>query len=508
MYRYLLTCLRHISFTRERDIRSAFFPVKGHIKTRNSRAMDNAAFRKLVADRTRPKSTKEIAREAVEDEFKRKGRDTKRGRRDGYDSDSDGGGDEKKKKGKYGKHQQDEEDELYTQEKKKKQKQQDLYRDRAKERREGNENEYASSSKLLQDIQQAAAEGDTDAATLSKYLGGDEAHTHLVKGLDVALARKIKREMGKAFERKTLGPKNDVEEEDLEKVLVNAQQLSRKPETKFVKNIEEAKAFLLSCQPSTPLGKCVLAYLHSAHRAQHRQDLVDISAAGLALHRTSTIFSTLSDPLNVLTAWEIPQEVTQAAVNDANANQRRIPLNQELIQQIQEALGRKERKVTPVKSKLVLEAPVSNSNSDDDDIFADAGRYVPPTKPSAAAGQMVAKGLIFSNLLIERQEQKEEPIKRLPTLLRPVIAPLNNVIDRDVLGARSTKPIPVHQGVGIASYQGDYGEEMDTDFTGRDDDEEDEANTKNTKRGDSTDAAREYGRKQKKTKPPSNEETL
>ena len=30
---------------------------------------------------------------------------------------------------------------------------------------------------------------------LSKHLGGDEAHTHLVKGLDVALARSVKSQM-------------------------------------------------------------------------------------------------------------------------------------------------------------------------------------------------------------------------------------------------------------------------------------------------------------------------
>jgi hypothetical protein len=46
----------------------------------------------------------------------------------------------------------------------------------------------------LQDIQQAADEGDTDAATLSKYFGEYQANTHLVKGLDVAFAHTIKRD--------------------------------------------------------------------------------------------------------------------------------------------------------------------------------------------------------------------------------------------------------------------------------------------------------------------------
>jgi hypothetical protein len=57
------------------------------------------------------------------------------------------------------------------------------YRDRAKERRSGALNPDYKASRKLDDV---AKEVDKE---MSKYLGGDEQHTHLVKGLDFALAR-------------------------------------------------------------------------------------------------------------------------------------------------------------------------------------------------------------------------------------------------------------------------------------------------------------------------------
>jgi hypothetical protein len=56
------------------------------------------------------------------------------------------------------------------------------YRDRALERRKNVTSDVA-------DVDEAAAQNlDAD---MTKYLGGDEAHTHLVKGLDLALLRKV-----------------------------------------------------------------------------------------------------------------------------------------------------------------------------------------------------------------------------------------------------------------------------------------------------------------------------
>lgn len=56
------------------------------------------------------------------------------------------------------------------------------YRDRALERRKNINTEYKEDDEI------AAATMD---AEMTKYLGGDESHTHLVKGLDLALLQKV-----------------------------------------------------------------------------------------------------------------------------------------------------------------------------------------------------------------------------------------------------------------------------------------------------------------------------
>lgn len=58
------------------------------------------------------------------------------------------------------------------------------YRDRADERRKGQNPDYADKLNQMASM---------DAET-TKYLGGDVEHTHLVKGLDYALLVKIREE--------------------------------------------------------------------------------------------------------------------------------------------------------------------------------------------------------------------------------------------------------------------------------------------------------------------------
>lgn len=77
------------------------------------------------------------------------------------------------------------------------------YRDRARERREGLNNDFEHDPddlKMFNPIDKSSYGGgllDDDARRLqevedSKYLGGDVKHTHLVKGLDFALLEKVK----------------------------------------------------------------------------------------------------------------------------------------------------------------------------------------------------------------------------------------------------------------------------------------------------------------------------
>jgi len=110
------------------------------------------------------------------------------------------------------------------------------YRDRAKERREGVDTEYAETERILSALTSSnaaegpmpppppstirgAAAGDATATMLlvdpnveadpqmdsfkslsedqSKYLGGDIEHTHLVKGLDYTLLEKVRTDIGR-----------------------------------------------------------------------------------------------------------------------------------------------------------------------------------------------------------------------------------------------------------------------------------------------------------------------
>ncbi|KAF9157687.1 hypothetical protein DFQ26_008470 [Actinomortierella ambigua] len=69
------------------------------------------------------------------------------------------------------------------------------YRDRATERRQGINPDYAETEQILHTLEEAA--NDVAPGVLyeqSKFLGGDREHTHLVKGLDFALLKKVREE--------------------------------------------------------------------------------------------------------------------------------------------------------------------------------------------------------------------------------------------------------------------------------------------------------------------------
>ncbi|KAJ3355777.1 hypothetical protein GGF32_001839 [Allomyces javanicus] len=74
------------------------------------------------------------------------------------------------------------------------------YRDRAAERRDGVNRDYEASDAIV-----AALHGQPMTSETSQFLGGDAAHTHLVKGLDVSLLRQ-ERERIRAQRAETAGP--------------------------------------------------------------------------------------------------------------------------------------------------------------------------------------------------------------------------------------------------------------------------------------------------------------
>merc|ERR1712141_238684 len=75
------------------------------------------------------------------------------------------------------------------------------YRDRARERRDGNDDESAElPGGFLSDSFKSTGDRKQQLIEQSKYLGGDLKHTHLVKGLDYALLQKIRAEQARKEE--------------------------------------------------------------------------------------------------------------------------------------------------------------------------------------------------------------------------------------------------------------------------------------------------------------------
>ncbi|KAJ2509000.1 hypothetical protein IWW47_000302 [Coemansia sp. RSA 2052] len=85
-----------------------------------------------------------------------------------------------------------------------------VYRDRAAERREGGVGDYADSEQLLSHLNSTS--NDRQAAyEQSKYLGGDVARTHLVRGLDYLLLEKMRGSNGISTSSATTDLDNEVD---------------------------------------------------------------------------------------------------------------------------------------------------------------------------------------------------------------------------------------------------------------------------------------------------------
>jgi len=181
--------------------------------------MENEEFRSLVTKRNKKKNTKEIAKNAVDTDYHEKKR--KRSNKKDCSSDEDyhtswgcklekhrNNVNEKYMRRKIGEKCQISEPKWKQIRRLKKQKKLEAqgiitYRDRARERREGKNIDYENTSKfckLYDDINTHENPVNRDSREfyldkeMTKFLGGDEAHTHLVKGLDKTLAEKVRRE--------------------------------------------------------------------------------------------------------------------------------------------------------------------------------------------------------------------------------------------------------------------------------------------------------------------------
>jgi hypothetical protein len=306
--------------------------------------MNNESFSKLINEGGLGKSTKQIAREAVENEFKMKRR---KGKRSGYNSDDDNHDDQKLKR-KKGNFKGGVKDRLEPFEKKPRQSQ---YRDRAKERREGKAFDYEELNNT-----------DHVNAEMSKYLGGDENYTHLVKGLDMTLAEKVRRqEMGDAHSQ------DDI---DLDKLL--DEKVSKK--SKLISSRKEDS----QNKRTSSLALGMASYLNyfdnkSIHSQAPRTD--QMSMSGQRLARTTLKFSIRANVGDRLRSWELPQEsICSAAQYDRKRNftsaiKTGTPLDANLINKIKMVFASRNQ---DTKFTETISSSKQRIDPDsDEDIFSD-----------------------------------------------------------------------------------------------------------------------------------------
>jgi hypothetical protein len=422
-------------------------------------AMNNDAFQNLVRERSNVKSSKEIAREAVQEEFrKRRGRQQQQQQRRGGggggseddddvgSSDEEGGGrrQQKRQLDKRSKsNRNDEEDDKQKDNK-------DAYRDRAKERRE------------------------TSAGITQNKEGV------VVKGLDLNLARSVKKQ---TYVRGT----------DF-----------RKEEAAFVQSRQEALQFISSASSSSTtttapfkseLGKEMLEYLRSTFLkdCSDKTKTISVTPAGTAIQQSVLTFSILANPGDTARAWEVPREQTYASIDCRRLYEKATPCcsNLLVLESMEKALtrNRHDQKKAVVKKTKPRQKDEDDSDDDDDDIFGDVGEYDPisdinnPDDKNAhddkRARPKVDKGSLF--------EQEDDSSKDAKVAVGASVSETASGVE----GEENAAPT-ITRLVGLSSSSfsaaggtaAGYGDdEMDVDFDGRiQDEEEEEAEGKQKKK--------------------------
>ncbi|KAL7480077.1 hypothetical protein ACHAW6_011289 [Cyclotella cf. meneghiniana] len=491
--------------------------------------MDNQAFRALVNQNR--KTTKQIAREAVENEF-RKRNDRSRPEHEGYGSDSDSDTPDAAR--------EKEEPEWKKRWREKKQSGETEYRDRARERREGKNVDYeildVENPSNVQDGSTMAEER-RRRAELSKYLGGDEKHTHLVRGLDRALAQKVKRQ-------ETDGKGGEYFDELIE-------QACDRKRARNASGVPSQSSDVISTDAKSDLGKMMFSYLFCDEKKNTSTDVSKVKINPLlhkSIQRSILTFCLESDVRRRKNAWDAPRVSVKSCSGGQDSDQlirKSTPLDHQMLVTVTNslrayALKTKLGKVLVHKNLLSIENAMYNSGSEDsdsgqlpnselsqtkdadsdDDIFENVGTYVPPSavktrsdaadaiEPADAANRdaMITKDAwesssnnkkhsIFDNLI--QVPTVASAAKHLDTSLRQnqalpyQIRRVNrNVINRDVIGSSlDCQTFPKRRGPHSAAvegfsmnhYEGGYGEEMDVDFGNFDDDNSCRRGSKNRK---------------------------
>jgi len=329
--------------------------------------MDNNAFQKMVRDRD-SSSTKQIARAAVEAEFRKRRKGRKRKATDDYSSDSDDEGRRPKSNKKESSSANTSVLLFRPTQVKGSEEEASKYRDRAKERREGGEHVDAKTSSTAGDNND-----EVDAAL----------PVATTKGLDLSQVRKeralLRRDGGGSDDSENdSDPLPTAELPSLERAQRNLEQFMADPSS-LPLSTEESEYLV-------QFARSVLLQQKGASTAQH----VKCGVEGTTVQRTRLVFCMDAHPSDRPRAWEIPRELMrpQSVKDYPNIP----PLSEEILQSLERFFPRKPLEdVTQASStqkdspKMVAKGglPVSDPTGgtikdDDDDIFAGLDDYVPP----------------------------------------------------------------------------------------------------------------------------------
>ncbi|ORX47874.1 hypothetical protein BCR36DRAFT_584578 [Piromyces finnis] len=239
------------------------------------------------------------------------------------------------------------------------------YRDRAKERRQEMNPDYEE-TKAIFSMLNKNSETEINEKTLtyeqSKYLGGDESHTHLVKGLDYAFLQKVRKELEM---KKIQKQKDDEAKEYVEQIHGD----NKKPTFNSVisKNIhywavEKPKEQLPLKNEMFIAGRMAYVWELGLENGYY----VGSSDIPITLQRSKAEIKNYQDKFNVSTNDLVIDKISQIMVN-VRLGIRNI---QNSSVQEKKKIKKKEKEKTKKMKKL---EKISNPPEDYEDIFDDVG---------------------------------------------------------------------------------------------------------------------------------------
>lgn len=239
------------------------------------------------------------------------------------------------------------------------------HRDRAKERRQGINPDYEETTQILSMLNN---NDDTEVSekTLtyeqSKYLGGDEKHTHLVKGLDFALLKKVRKEID-------MKKSKEQSENEAKAYVENIHGDNQKPEFNSVKAknihywaVEKPKEQLPIKNEMFIAGRMAFVWELGLENGFY----VGSSDIPITLQRSKAEIQNYQDKLEVSTNDLVIDKISQIMVN--------VRLG---IRNVQNTSVQDKKKIKKKeKNKKLRQAEVKPivAMDDDEDIFGDAGR--------------------------------------------------------------------------------------------------------------------------------------